>query len=706
MNLNVVYELKERMETAVIAGVNLIQEDFRLKRAVEQMAPLAALSPVFKKIYVSSGKLLEEKCEDREGLLLDTLSLVDAVCTTQGSLQTEGEILWESEETETVSEDEIPYEEAGKRTWKNRGYKNFPYSVMAPVVEAFRGTGGGRYAVVRDAYEAVPELFEDYRIETLMVHALGDSYADMADMVQGWLERKGTYVLPLIKQGFQPDGKREMARRIQIMDAVAAGGENEFYRSLLSDRAMEKTAVTKEVKEAAIRALRHEQANEQLLLDLLKTETGKMKEQVLYALSFMSGGDNRAYWEQAMKKKPVQAASYLANTSEDWASDMIADALMQCAKEYETAAQAEKAGAKGRAEDAQKTGSGSQPGSGQAAGAGSQPGIGQAAGPGSRPAAAGSRSGKKQKGASDGETEKIERRKELVSVWFAAEGKHSEKLCQCYETVYRLIPEEVPDVLVKSLIREPDPALCEVAKSMYQKHREPFAEAYGVMVLLTETKEKAYEELSVYFSPGLREKLTKKDKDRDGIFQAMERLEYNEEKGYYQLNTISSGPVYREYGRKHKVEGGLDFRWYGLFMNSPFKYESKWKTNYSDYRNRYDRMVAHLYRPDIESLKREYGAYFYDKALKQGVTVEGLRIMKRCGWTDYKGLLAAEGAKNSSVAVYHIRQLIEELPMSNTELADELDGYIKKSRSKAVNGIALLEKWRDELRDGQTVERL
>ena len=51
-------------------------------------------------------------------------------------------------------------------------------------------------------------------------------------------------------------------------------------------------------------------------------------------------------------------------------------------------------------------------------------------------------------------------------------------------------------------------------------------------------------------------------------------------------------------------------------------------------------------------------------------------------------------------------QLMEELPLGNTELAEELDGYIKKSRSKAVNGITLLEKWRDELKNGQTVERL
>ena len=39
MNLNAAYELRDRLETAAVAGVNLIEEDFRLKRAVEQMEP-------------------------------------------------------------------------------------------------------------------------------------------------------------------------------------------------------------------------------------------------------------------------------------------------------------------------------------------------------------------------------------------------------------------------------------------------------------------------------------------------------------------------------------------------------------------------------------------------------------------------------------------------------------------------------------------
>lgn len=654
MNLNAVYELKNRLEMAVIAGVNLIQEDFRLKRAVEQMAPLAAVSPVFKKIYVSSQKLVSESCEDREGSLLDVLALVDAVCATQGKLQEGGEITWDQESERSKDEGTRELETSLP---ENGEWRNFPYSVMSPVIGAFRGTGGGRYAVIRDAHDTSPELFDDYRIEVLMVQALGDSYGELADMVEQWLEEKGDRILPLMKQGFKPDGKREMARRIHVLDAVAAGKENSFYCKLLRETGTQEAEISKEVKEAAIRALRHEEDNEYFLLDLLKTETGKMKEQVLYALSFMNGVDSQEYWSQAIKKKPAQAAAYLANGTKDWASDLIADALMQWVETYEE-------GLQGQTINKAHTG------------------------------------GKKKSGSGAQE----EQRQKLLAIWQACVGKHSQKLCQCYDTMYRLIPEEVPDVLIQSLIEDPHPALCQVAKRMYENYREAFAESYGVMVLLTEPKEIVYNELSEHFHPGFWEKLTGKKKEADGILAALERVEYEEKKGFYQVNSIRSEQVYRDTGRKHRLMDELDSRWYPLLMNSPIRYEGRWKHNYSAYRNRYDAMIARLYRPDIEGLNKEYGAYFYDKAMKQEMTVEGLRLMKRCGWTEYKGLLAAEAARSFSMPVYLIQQLVKELPLSNVELAKELDSYIKNNPSKTVNGINLLEKWRDELRNGQTVD--
>lgn len=48
MELQGLYELHERLGAAAVAGVNLIGDDFRLRRAVEQIRPLAQAVPVIK----------------------------------------------------------------------------------------------------------------------------------------------------------------------------------------------------------------------------------------------------------------------------------------------------------------------------------------------------------------------------------------------------------------------------------------------------------------------------------------------------------------------------------------------------------------------------------------------------------------------------------------------------------------------------------
>lgn len=638
MNLNAVYELRNRLEMASIAGVNLIQEDFRLRRAVEQMMPLVSVSPVFKKIYILAQSLISPDCKDRPGTLLDTLALVDAVCTTQGTLISGGELM--------------PMEARGG---KETAIRNVPYSVMAPVMEAFQGTGGGRYAVIRDAHEVSPELFDDYRIEYQMVKALGDSYAELADMVASWLKEKGEDMIPLLKQDFQPDGKRDMARRVQVIEEIAGGKENEFYRSLVS----ETREVSKEVKEAAVRALRHEDENALLLLDLLKTEKGKMKEAVLYALSCLDGAEVEEYWSKAIKKKTIEAVSYLENSKTDWASDLIADSVIDWVKDYK--AEPEKEQDSKTAKTGQQT-------------------------------------------AKERQQTQIQR---LGSIWRAAEGKHSPRLCQCYETVYQFIPQQVPEVLTRSLILDPHPELAALTEKLFQAHGDAFLEPYAVMAFLTKTKEQVYAMFEPYLkTAGLLERLTGKTKELEGLIKALERIFYVEETGKYQMTLYTAMQVRQPEKNGYALEQGLDERWYPLLLESGHRFASKWKSKWSPYWNRYDAVVAQLYRPDKEELQNPYGAYFYEKAKRQSLTVEGLRLMKRCGWKDYKGLLVTELSRDNSLHTYHIRQILSELPLSNTELAEELDEVLKKIGRKAVNGVGLLEKWRDELKNGGSVETL
>ena len=160
MDLRPLYEVKERLERAAVAGTGLLGEDFRLKRALEGLAPLAAASPVFAKIHAGVEALLSAPPEQRGGALLDALALVDAVAYTQAAVGMPGAL------------EPLP---PGTGTCQDASY-----SQLHPLLEALTGTGGGRFNVVQETYENHPEYFSDYRVLPALVQGLGDSYWDLA----------------------------------------------------------------------------------------------------------------------------------------------------------------------------------------------------------------------------------------------------------------------------------------------------------------------------------------------------------------------------------------------------------------------------------------------------------------------------------------------------------------------------------------------
>ena len=175
-NLQPLYDVKERLEHAAIAGTGLLAEDFRLKRAAEALAPLAKASPVFAKIEQGVRDLLAAPAEGRGGALLDTLALVDAVAYTQGTAGGQGEL--------------VPLA-------PGRGVcLPLSYGQLHPLMEALAGTGGGRFNQIQDAWENHPEYFSDFRVIPLLIKGLGDSYAELADLNLRILKAQGPGVIP------------------------------------------------------------------------------------------------------------------------------------------------------------------------------------------------------------------------------------------------------------------------------------------------------------------------------------------------------------------------------------------------------------------------------------------------------------------------------------------------------------------------------
>ncbi len=304
MDITPVYELRTRLRAVTIAGTNLLAEDFRLKRAAEAMKPLEAASPVFAKIGELVRRLLDPGTEDKEGLLLEAITLVDALLCTQGEV--------------AVAEELAPLavESAGGVT------NNAPYSDLKAIVDALTNSGGGRYSYLTEVHGRKPELFNDYRIKPALVQALGASYAELAEDVQNWLTEMGESILPLLEKGFDPKGKKEMLRRVEVIEAIAGAGANGFYIEQLPES-------EKEIRQALIYALRHSPENEELLQTLTKTEKGKAKKMAYCALACMEGDGAREYVAKLAEKKPEEAYPALCASGTEWASDMVRQMIFE-----------------------------------------------------------------------------------------------------------------------------------------------------------------------------------------------------------------------------------------------------------------------------------------------------------------------------------------------------------------------------------------
>lgn len=296
MNLQPLYDVKERLEHAAIAGTGLIPEDFRLRRAADNLKPLAQASPVFAKLSAGVEKLLSAPPEERGGQLLDVLALADAVAYTQGSTGMAGELA------------ALP---TGGGT-----YAQISYGQIQPLLTALTTTGSGRVETAKSAWEVHPAYFTDFRVLPALIAGLGDSYGEMAEQNARILKELGPVVLPLLKRDFDPAGKRDMARRVEVIAAIEGADAMPWLHDILPE-------ARKDVRAEVIRALGADPENTGLLLDLAKSERGKNREAALQALAFLDGEAVRDFWAEELEKNS-ESAVFLGPTSADWASDLIA----------------------------------------------------------------------------------------------------------------------------------------------------------------------------------------------------------------------------------------------------------------------------------------------------------------------------------------------------------------------------------------------
>ena len=299
MDLQPLYDMKSRLEQAAIAGTGLLAEDFRLRRAGEELKPLAAVSPVFGKIHQGLAGLLAAPREEQGGLLLDLLALTDAVVYTQGVSRADGAL------------ESLP---PGPGTCLP-----LSYSQLNPLLAALTGKGGGRLAVIKSVQETHPAFLGDFRVLPALISGLGDSYGELAELNAQILKGLGPAPLPLLKEGFDPAGKKDMARRVEVISAIEGARAAPWLREVLPQS-------KKSVRAAVIEALGEDQENASLLLELAQTERGAQREAVLNALAKQDSAAVRDFWRTETEQSPVRLW-FLKHAPFPWVSDLAAGAF-------------------------------------------------------------------------------------------------------------------------------------------------------------------------------------------------------------------------------------------------------------------------------------------------------------------------------------------------------------------------------------------
>ena len=631
MNFEPLYELKNRLENVAVVGINLAKDDFRLKRAVEQVKEYSTAAKVFKQIYDMGNSLISTDDEDKYDLFLDLLALLDAVLCTQATTYSGDK----PQKINTIA--------------KNKDfYKELHYSELSPLVYALTETGSGRYEIIEDTIENNSKLLNDFRVKNYMIHALSDKYSEISYMITEELKKQTKEIVPLLKDGFDPQGKREMIYRLDIISSLSKEEENDFYKYCIENG-------SKEIKEIAIGALKYSQDNIDYILDLTKTEKGRLKNKAFEALSYMS--DDRAVkeWDKFFKKKPFENILYLQNTTQQWVTDYLTNYI----EDYVEKLKKEDTKMEVRMEVSSLC----------------------------------MMTFKK-------------RTSKLLSLYkeLYPYNKYEVKRILSYYIVTNL-NKEVTD-LIKELSEKyegeflQEEFLISLIKDKPETAYKNFSKYLGAG--------KSQKEIKDLFSNFFSEKysktkeLAKIQEDFRTIFNVILCIEYKAESKEY----ILSWQDIDDYGLMEVKLNGFDKKWYDIIFEMD-------NDNYEDwnYYGSCNNGIKNLYNPDIEGMKEKYGEFYYNIILYRIPYNEDIEFLNKLGWTNYKDFLKGkiDVEKNPSAFANRVRYVgyvLQDTLMSESDLIEQLEEIMAMNKKNPKIPVNLCDRWLERLKSGVKVKEL
>ena len=631
MNFEPLYELKNRLENVAVVGINLVKDDFRLKRAVEQVKEYSTVAKVFKQIYDMGSSLISTDDEDKCDLFLDLLALLDAVLCTQTTTYSGAK----PQEIKTIT--------------KNKDfYKELHYSELSPLVYALTETGSGRYEIIENIIENNSKLLNDFRVKNYMIHGLSDKYSEISYIITEELKKQGKEVIPLLKDDFDPQGKRDMVLRFDIISTLCKEEENDFYKYCIENG-------SKEIKEIAIEALKYSQDNIDYILDLTKTEKGRLKNKAFEALSYMNDDRAEKEWDKFFKKKPFENILYLQNTNQQWAIDYLTNYIEEYVKEL-------------KKEDKKK-----------------EVGV---------------------------EVSSLcmmtfkRRTNKLLSLYkeLYPYNRYEIKRILSYYIVSE-VDKEIID-LVKELSEKYEGEFLEqeflisLIKDKPETVYKNFSKYVGVG-----KSQKEIKDLFSNFFLGKHSKTKESariQEDFRTIFNIIFHIEYKEESKEYILYWQNID----DYSVMEVKLSGFDKKWYDIIFELDNDYYENWNS-YSSYNS----SIKRLYNPDIKGMKEKYGKFYYNIILSRIPYGYDIEFLNKLEWTDYKDFLKGkiDIEKNPSAFANRVRYvgyILQDTLMSESDLIEQLEEIMAINKKNPKVPINLCDRWLERLKSGVKVKEL
>lgn len=283
MDITKFYELRTRLYASAASGCGAVNEDFRLRRAIEAFEPLAQANKAFMKLYSDCNKLFAS--ESPANLLSDCIALADALAVVQGGYSDNSE----TDESRLVSSD----------TANTR----FTYS---EIKEAVSKLSAVNLMLFYDG-NAKKELFTDNRVLAAFLKMLDRTELPAMSFI--FEENYGRRLVSVLKNNMPSFSDKARVNSIRLIGKVAGAEENELYTALANDEDQ-----SKEVRAEAVLAMKYSPENAERLKELYYTEKGKIKSAALMALSRFDIPETEEIWEKLLKSgrtsdlKPLTAS--------------------------------------------------------------------------------------------------------------------------------------------------------------------------------------------------------------------------------------------------------------------------------------------------------------------------------------------------------------------------------------------------------------